>query len=541
MTNQINTAFEAAQTAHMQQSTQTDAAASKGQIDLLEKAPDALKALLTAATDPAKDPLAGHAPELNLNQFVNPEKMASALEVIAVFLVESMSSQANAANSMLKTSAVQVDNLQKQATLLVTQLESQQRIQHQIEEEQKHNPFRYIMQAIMLVVTVSFGFLLGGPGGAVAAGASAVFNDVMTDTGGWQKLATGSKAGDAALQIGLSIGVGLLTGGTTALGTSFETAMDAVLEEAGRPATFTNKMWAAGEVVKRGFSSSAEELAGDLEEAAEGGEGTEMSDLAAAGADETADIAATESDIADATDALNTERTATRGEIEQGLVADNEEAIEDALDQLDPTGEAPKGRMRRIWGGIKSIFGFLYDAVPTLTPSQSIGLYSAVNTLLAFKTTEGDDKGNNFFANLTLACGGSEKAARITSLSCTIPLELINLVLGFKAAGERPWASTNIISYMAFKRTNQLVMLTAGLADALGSGYGIVTSLQLQKLAAVTEVTINLAGAVRETMMAEQSNSDAFQEVISVQEGQGSLAKHLLSDIFAPQNLYLQA
>lgn len=446
-----------------------------------------------------QDPLSVH-PPAQISGGLPPETH-NAFYYVAEMMTAYAASQNVSANAMLTVNENLGLSLDTTTSDLFVTTTGVNNLQADLKNLEDHHPFRYVTQALMLISSAAFGFLIGGPVGAVIAASSTAFNDSMTDAGGWDAMSTGSAAGNAAIKAGFSIVIGVLSGSAVGAG---DALFSAATEDVGSEA-------AAGVEAKPKPNEGLDE-----------GEKGEVGKVGpSAGLEEPSSPASTaEAEMSEARSLTETETTGTEKESikERGKVGGAGEA--------EPTGA---------WAAAKRIAGNLWDKIPTLKPTTAIGLKNGIETLASFKTSKGKEKDTGAIGDLVLAFGGSQKAAAIVQFSLMSVIELANIAVVYKAAGDESTLTTKT-GLAAVLRYSSLITNIGGAAVSITSGsYDIIVSEKLRdKLAPLTEQMDREQGQVEIIQQEQQSVSNSFSALIKTQEGWGEAVSGLLQSFFQP-------
>lgn len=476
-----------------------------GQADTLTAAgAQATKPTLALSSLAIQDPLSAH-PPAQISGGLPPETH-NAFYYVAEMMTAYAASQNTSANAMLNVNENLGISLNTTTANLFVTTTGVNDLKADLTNLEDHHPFRYVTQALMLIASASFGFLIGGPAGAVIAAGATSFNDSMTDAGGWEAMSTGSAAGNAAIKVGFSIVIGVLSG--AALGAS-ETLFSTATEEVGGGATT-----GMGAEAKPQTDVGLEEPSSEsLEEEEKVGPSPSIEQPVSP-------TSSAEKEVAEARSVTETETTGTEKESikERGKVGGSGEAA--------PTGA---------WAAVKQIAGNLWDKIPTLKPTTAIGLKNGIEALASFKTSKGKEQDTGAIGDLVLAFGGSQKAAAIVQFSLMSVIELANIAVVYKAAGDESTLTTKT-GLATVLRYSSLITNIGGAAVSITSGsYDIIVSEKLRdKLAPLTEQMDREQGQVEIIQQEQQSVSNSFSALIKTQEGWGEAVSGLLQSFFEP-------
>lgn len=473
--------------------------------------PDTLTPAGSQATQPIlalsslaiQDPLSVHPPAQISGGL--PAETHNAFYYVAEMMTAYAASQNTSANAMLTVNENLGISLNTTTADLFVTTTGVNNLQTDLKNLEDHHPFRYVTQALMLVASAAFGFLIGGPVGAVIAASGTAFNDSMTDAGGWDAISTGSAAGNAAIKFGFSMVIGLLSG--SALGAG-DALFSSATEEVGGEA-------AAGMGAKPQPSEG-------LEEPSSEGPEEEEKIGPSAGIEEpsSSPTSSAEKEVAEARSVTETETTGTEKESikERGKVGGAGEA--------EPTGA---------WAAAKRIAGNLWDKIPTLKPTTAIGLKNGIETLASFKTSKGKEKDTGAIGDLVLAFGGSQKAAAIVQFSLMSVIELANIAVVYKAAGDESTLTTKTGLATVLRYSSLITNIGSAAVSITSGSYDIIVSEKLRdKLAPLTEEMDREQGQVQIIQEEQQSISNSFSALIKTQEGWGEAVSGLLQSFFEP-------
>lgn len=508
------------------------------------------------------NPLALHAPKNNqMGGFSGKNIQLNAIQIIALMMVTYEKSQTGASTSMLQISSNLSDQFNSQLNSLLTSASETQSIEQNIDQQESRESWmRYAMQGVMLIAATSIGFMIGGPVGAVVAASVCIFNDVMTDTGGWDDLCSGidnalgvtGKAADAVnfvVKIGTALTVGLLSGGVAGIGMAAEDAIASTLAQAGEE--FTAK--GAVKVVGGAISSSLSSIVGTFTKSTTStvaDDAIEMVDMSGSkGSKEIIEDASNDLDgnIADdeGEDSIFADTEGSMQDAEKGLnsLVDDSKVIEggEHQDRKVLEGKADKAINSDVKGeatGSEPTSGKKGPKIGKRTAIMTV--HTAIETGTEFKTNDGTN-GQELGAtgDLVLALGGSERLAKSLDVVANATAMLGDLVASFKVAADVPTAGMKIAG--KFMKGLTLVSTAAEASLAGINGYQqLRIAGELAKLAPVTEETIVESGAVQTTMMMEQQNSAALSGLMSSEEGWAETVENMLQTAFTPVEVMFQ-
>jgi hypothetical protein len=562
--NNVNSTNLVAQQLAAQLSTQGAkiATAAKGEVSSLLSLIQSSKGqdVKVGSSDVTNNPLALQAPKAGqMGGFSGQSVHLNAIQLIALMMVTYEKSQTEAATSNMQVGNNLSDQFTAQLGSLLTSAEETQSINDDIEQQESRESWtRYAMQAVMLVAATSIGFMIGGPVGAVVAASVCIFNDVMTDTGGWDDVCTDvdnalgvtGKAADAVnfvIKIGTSLTVGLLSGGVAGIGMVAEDAIASTLAEAGEEFTAKGAVKVVGNALTSVFTSTTKSLtkstAGTLAE-----DGIEMVDMSGKGAGkQVAD------DLIDDLDSIG-EDSGSALDSAEGSMKDAEKG----LNAVDNESELAKGGEKQIDDvrdrkadkeSNKDVKGEASGkGEPTTGKRPKIGkraaimtIHTAIQTGTEFKTADGTN-GQEMGAvgDLVLACGGSQDLATALNLAANGIAMIGDLVASFKVAADVPTVGMKIAA--GFMKGVTLVSTATEAALSGINGYQqLRLSGELYKLSSVAAETILESGAVQTTMMMERQNSDALSNLMSTEEDWAGLVENMLQTAFGPVEMMLQA
>lgn len=501
------------------------------------------------------DPLANFKPASSgMSGFSGQQQQLGIIQIIAEMMMYYESSQTDAATADLQVNTNLESSLSSQTQELVTNGTTEEDLENTLNSLESRDGLKYAMQAVMALLATSIGFLIGGPVGAAVALTVCAFDDIMSDTGGWDKMCSaidnavgvsgeGADALNAAIKLATSLVVGLASGGAAGIGMAVEDVCASALTDVGEDAVGKT----LSDVVKSGADSITKQLTGTMseDELADGGD-----DLVAdAGKKSDGEIEGSSDDEEVTVEAAD--GTGAQPSVEEMEQLSEESELERTGDKQVNTAEGRKASIE-LQGDIDEETG-VASSDPTTGEATgrkkpkigkrtiSMGIHEGIQVLTSFKTEDGQDgEETGFVGDVVLACGGPQWLASVGDLASDFLLQIGDLVMTFGVMKDTPTMGMK----MASKFMKGLTLISAGTEGVLSGLNGfqqLHIANELRQLAPITQSVDEEMGTLQATMMEEQQNSQALSTLMDTTEQWAGLVSSMLQAAFAPEELILQA